>query len=79
MDFIRLDASDNVVTATHALEAGTIIEDLRTMGLIPSGHKIATLLRQTLLGCPTYFCMQTCLQQTLHHEKLQLAEFVPEN
>ena len=42
MDFIRLDASDNVVTATHALEAGTIIEDLRTMGLIPSGHKIAT-------------------------------------
>ncbi|MBT6298541.1 MAG: altronate dehydratase, partial [Rhodobacteraceae bacterium] len=42
MDFIRLDPSDNVVTATHALETGTIVEDLCTKGLIPSGHKIAT-------------------------------------
>ena len=42
MDFIRLDASDNVVTATHALETGTMIEDISTRGLIPSGHKIAT-------------------------------------
>ena len=40
--FVRLDASDNVVTATRALEAGTVIEDLRTAVLIPSGHKVAT-------------------------------------
>ena len=32
MDFIRLDASDNVVTATHALETGTIVEDLMHNG-----------------------------------------------
>ncbi|MBT5679933.1 MAG: altronate dehydratase, partial [Marinovum sp.] len=42
MDFIRLDPSDNVVTATHALEIGTVVENLSTTGLIPSGHKIAT-------------------------------------
>ncbi|RLJ59258.1 altronate hydrolase [Litoreibacter meonggei] len=41
-DTIRLDADDNVVTATRALEAGTSIEDVATTGLIPSGHKIAT-------------------------------------
>ena len=40
--FVRLDASDNVVTATRALEAGTAVEDTTTTGLIPSGHKIAT-------------------------------------
>ena len=40
--FVRLDASDNVVTATRALEAGTPVEDTTTTGLIPSGHKIAT-------------------------------------
>lgn len=40
--FVRLDASDNVVTATRALEAGTQVEDVKTAGLIPSGHKIAT-------------------------------------
>ena len=40
--FVRLDPSDNVVTATRALEAGTEIEGVKTTGLIPSGHKIAT-------------------------------------
>jgi altronate hydrolase len=42
MDFVRLDPSDNVVTATRSLEAGVAVEDTQTLGLIPSGHKIAT-------------------------------------
>lgn len=42
LPFIRLDADDNVVTATRALEAGTDIEGVPTRALIPSGHKIAT-------------------------------------
>jgi altronate hydrolase len=42
MDFVRLDRADNVVTATRALEVGVVIEDVQTMALIPSGHKIAT-------------------------------------
>ncbi|MDF0601600.1 altronate dehydratase family protein [Psychromarinibacter sp. C21-152] len=42
MDFVRLDPSDNVVTATRALEAGVQVEEATTTGLIPSGHKIAT-------------------------------------
>ncbi len=41
-DTIRLDAADNVVTATRTLEAGTPVEDVATTGLIPSGHKIST-------------------------------------
>ncbi len=41
-DFIRLDRDDNVVTATHALEAGCKVEKVTTQGLIPSGHKLAT-------------------------------------
>lgn len=40
--FIRLDADDNVVTATRALEAGSTVEEVKTTSLIPSGHKIAT-------------------------------------
>lgn len=40
--FVRLDASDTVVTATASLEAGVAIEDVVTQSLIPSGHKIAT-------------------------------------
>ena len=40
--FVRLDAADNVVTATRALEAGTPVEEAKTTTLIPSGHKIAT-------------------------------------
>ena len=43
MDFIRLDASDNVVTTTRSLKASTDIEDISTLGLIPSGHKISTI------------------------------------
>ncbi len=42
MDTVRLDTSDNVVTATRALEVGTVIDGVRTRALIPSGHKIAT-------------------------------------
>ncbi len=41
-DTIRLDATDNVVTATRALESGVAVEGIATKGLIPSGHKIAT-------------------------------------
>ncbi len=41
-DFIRLDADDNVVTATHALEVGVEVADgKKTIQLIPSGHKVA--------------------------------------
>ena len=40
---VRLDASDNVVTAIRALEAGVEIEGARTTGLIPRGHKVATV------------------------------------
>lgn len=41
-DFIRLDADDNVVTATHALEVGVEVADGKsTTQLIPSGHKVA--------------------------------------
>lgn len=42
MDTVRLDPTDNVVTATRALEAGHPVESTRTRALIPSGHKIAT-------------------------------------
>ncbi len=42
MDTVRLDPSDNVVTATRALPAGSEVEGIRTSALIPSGHKIAT-------------------------------------
>ncbi len=41
-DTIRLHATDNVVTATRAMEAGAAVEDQTTATLIPSGHKIAT-------------------------------------
>ncbi|MEP2029170.1 MAG: altronate dehydratase family protein [Paracoccaceae bacterium] len=42
MDAVRLDAADNVVTATRSLETGTVVEGVMTLALIPSGHKIAT-------------------------------------
>jgi altronate hydrolase len=42
MDFIRLDPTDTVVTATRALQVGVPIEGTATRALIPSGHKIAT-------------------------------------
>ncbi|MEM7489804.1 MAG: altronate dehydratase family protein [Pseudomonadota bacterium] len=41
-DTIRLDPSDNVVTAARALEAGHAVEGVRTTALVPSGHKLAT-------------------------------------
>lgn len=42
MDTVRLDPSDNVVTATRALEVGATVAGVETRALIPSGHKIAT-------------------------------------
>jgi altronate hydrolase len=41
-DTVRLDPADNVVTATRPLQAGTQVETVKTAGLVPSGHKIAT-------------------------------------
>lgn len=38
---IRLDADDNVVTATRPLDAGAEIEGVTTSALIPAGHKVA--------------------------------------
>jgi altronate hydrolase len=43
MEYVRLDSSDNVVTATQSLAAHRPIEQVETTGLIPSGHKIATV------------------------------------
>ena len=40
--WVRLDNADNVVTAIKPLEAGVDVEDVKTAGLIPRGHKIAT-------------------------------------
>ncbi len=40
---VRLDPSDNVVTAIRALEMGMDVEDTKTNGLIPRGHKVATM------------------------------------
>ena len=42
MQTVRLDASDNVVTATRPIEVGVKVETAVTIDLIPSGHKIAT-------------------------------------
>lgn len=41
-DYIRLDATDNVVTLTKPLEAGSVIENTTTKVMIPRGHKLAT-------------------------------------
>lgn len=40
-NYIRLDADDNVVTATRALDMGADVEGVATTALIPSGHKVA--------------------------------------
>ena len=40
--FVRLDPSDNVVTATHVLNVGDAVEDVTASAAIPTGHKIAT-------------------------------------
>ncbi len=42
MNHVRLDPSDNVVTATKALDVGVKIDRSVTRALIPSGHKVAT-------------------------------------
>ncbi len=42
MNFVRLDTSDNVVTATITMEVGSIVENIKTTAMIPMGHKIAT-------------------------------------
>jgi altronate hydrolase len=42
MDTVRLDPTDNVVTAVKALEVGATVENTCARALIPSGHKIAT-------------------------------------
>jgi len=39
---IRLDADDNVVTATRPLEVGAEVQGVVTRALIPAGHKLAT-------------------------------------
>lgn len=41
-DFIRLSEVDNVVIVTRPVPAGHKVENVRTVGLIPSGHKVAT-------------------------------------
>ncbi len=41
-DYIRLDASDNVVTLTKPMEADSRIEDVTTSVMIPRGHKVAS-------------------------------------
>ncbi len=40
-DTIRLDSSDNVVTATRPLEVGAAVENTTARNLIPRGHKVA--------------------------------------
>ncbi|WP_227270000.1 UxaA family hydrolase [Roseobacter weihaiensis] len=42
METVRLDPSDNVVTATRALQVGVDVSGVITRALIPTGHKIAT-------------------------------------
>jgi len=39
---VRLDSSDNVVTAIRALEVGVAVESATTVALVPRGHKVAT-------------------------------------
>jgi len=42
MNIVRLDPSDNVVTAIRALDVGTPVASVTTRSHIPTGHKIAT-------------------------------------
>ncbi len=42
MDVVRLDPTDNVVTATKALPVAAAVEGVKTTIAIPSGHKVAT-------------------------------------
>ena len=41
-NYVRLDASDNVVTAIRSLETGADVGDIATTAMIPRGHKVAT-------------------------------------
>ncbi|MFV0473210.1 MAG: UxaA family hydrolase [Pikeienuella sp.] len=41
-DIVRLDPSDNVVTAIRPLEVGADVEGIAAQALIPRGHKVAT-------------------------------------
>lgn len=43
MDYVRLDSSDNVVTATRAFTAHSKVEGISTTGPVPAGHKVATM------------------------------------
>ena len=43
MDYVRLDSSDNVVTATRAFTAHSKLEGISTTGPVPAGHKVATM------------------------------------
>ena len=40
--FIRLDARDNVVTATRSVDIGETLDTIVTTAMIPRGHKLAT-------------------------------------
>ncbi|WMS44807.1 altronate dehydratase family protein [Acuticoccus sp. MNP-M23] len=40
-NYVRLNEIDDVVTATRPLEAGTAVEAVATLSLVPRGHKIA--------------------------------------
>ncbi|HEU0221551.1 MAG TPA: altronate dehydratase family protein [Paracoccaceae bacterium] len=50
MDIVRLDRSDNVVTAIRPLEVGASVEGISAIQMIPRGHKIAT--RPIAKGAP---------------------------
>ena len=41
-NFIRLSEIDNVVTVTAELDSGVEVEQVKTSGLVPCSHKIAT-------------------------------------
>jgi len=41
-DTVRLDSSDNVVTAIKTLESGVKVESNLTRSMVPRGHKVAT-------------------------------------
>ncbi len=42
VDFVRLSDADNVVTVTRSLPADHPIESVKTVKMIPRGHKVAT-------------------------------------
>ena len=41
-NFVRLSEIDNVVTVTAELDSGIEVEQVKTSGLVPCSHKIAT-------------------------------------